>query len=153
MYSACVLYWYNSTKTDAEGAARLLSATCIEVVMAIVGFNVCFRMAATPLDPTSVSERDDRLSTPLEVLIGICGGAAAGAFFSLAMPSSAAAAEGGRGLEAAAAESDAAYAVASWVCVCVCVIICFTSTKVHTYAGVDGGGHLRCCLQSTFQST
>jgi hypothetical protein len=119
-----VLYWYNSTKTDAEGAARLLSATCIEVVMAIVGFNVCFRIAATPLDPTSVSKRDDRLSTPLEVLIGICGGAAAGAFLSLAMPRSVAAAAAGRGLEAAAAESDAAYAVASWVCVCVCVCVC-----------------------------
>jgi ABC-type nickel/cobalt efflux system permease component RcnA len=41
----------------------VLSATCIEVVVAIVGFNLFFQIAVTPLDPEYVDDRYTRTHT------------------------------------------------------------------------------------------
>jgi len=78
-----------SLGTKAGVPTRLLSATCIEVVTAIVGFNVCFRFAVNTLDPSFVDNRPAWLQTllpVLEILVGILGGCLAGILFSLAMP-------------------------------------------------------------------
>lgn len=78
-----------SLGTRAGVPTRLLSATCIEVVTAIVGFNVCFRIAVNTLDPAYTDDRPPWLQTwipALEILGGITGGGLAGVLFSLAMP-------------------------------------------------------------------
>ena len=57
--------------------------------MAIVGFNLCYRMAVTPLDPDYVDDRAAWLKTAspiFEVLLGLVGGGLAGFFLSCAMP-------------------------------------------------------------------
>ena len=88
------------TKTGLP--TRLLSATCIEVVVAIVGFSVCFRMAVNPLDPTYADNRPPWLQAALpafEVIAGLAGGCLIGYALSFAMP-------GGMGQGAARAGSS-----------------------------------------------
>lgn len=151
-----------SLGTKAGVPTRLLSATCIEVVTAIVGFNVCFRFAVNTLDPSFVDDRPGWLQTLLpvmEILVGILGGCLAGVLFSLAMPGcpgwgngvqvareksgDAASLSNGRGAAAAAAPpSDSAYGIAFWLLLgSGTFAVCYLKSL-----GFAGGGSLVCVM-------
>ena len=59
------VYMYNDCPFDHICVRRApCAATCIEVVVAIVGFNVFFRIAVTTLDPTCVSPPPQEFVAP-----------------------------------------------------------------------------------------
>lgn len=164
---AAIMLEEKSLGSKAGVPTRLLCATCIEVVAAIVGFNVCFRIAVSRLDPAFTDDRPAWLQTwmpVLEILGGLLGGGLAGVLLSLAMPgcpgwgaagsrgpkpggdgtslTNGRESAGGSGGREADPGADAGYGVAFWL-----LLGCGTLAVSYLKSvGFAGGGSLVCVM-------